>query len=311
MVWSYSAHNCFNRCKRQYYYDHIAAHHNAKDPMRKEAHYLNQLTPSLFWSGKLVEAAIEDVLINRHPNSANVADELYQYSVALGKTQMNFSLSNQFRSVSKSKIGQRKYFRLFEHEYGLEDSYLLQSTMDDVLICCQNFPTMEIPEFSMSLNDLLGLEGLKRCQLPVPLSIFDNSVQCYLDFLSLYQSKVVIIDWKVSKTAASYFADQLRIYGLAIYRSGWARNKELSDIYIYEANLYKGQITRYPLNETIISETEDFIFDSVKRIQRLVNGENFKGLDIENFPQCENYQVCSVCNFRKFCLQERYLYEVQ
>ena len=92
MVWSYSTHNSFNRCKRQFYYN-IAACHNAKDPVRKEAHYLRQLTPSLFWPGNLVEAAIEDILIVGHPKAANIVDELYQYANELGESQMSFSLT--------------------------------------------------------------------------------------------------------------------------------------------------------------------------------------------------------------------------
>jgi hypothetical protein len=303
MRWSYSAHNCFNRCKRQYYYSHIAAHHNAKkDYLRKEAHYLKQLTLSTFWSGKLVEAAIEDVFINDYPKTTNITKELYDYSMRLSEAQMKFSISNQFRSVAKSKTG-RKYFRLFEHEYNMDDSGLLESTLDDVAICFQNYPLMIIPELGMSLSDLLALSNIKKCQIPVPLSMFDTPIQCYLDCLILFESKVIIIDWKVSKTTASNFAKQLKNYGLAVSRSTWGADKCLSDIYVYEANFYNGQITHYMLDEEDIFEIEDFIFDSIRRMEELRGGKEYVEIDIEDFPMCENLRVCQYCNFQKLCFE--------
>lgn len=193
-------------------------------------------------------------------------------------------------------------FRLFEHEYGLDDNGLLQSTLEDAAVCFLNYPKMSIPEMDLSLSDLLALADIKKCQLPVPLSIFNTTVQCYLDCLILYQSKVIIFDWKVSKTTASRFDDQLKTYGLAISRSGWGAGKDLKDICIYEANFYTGQIKKYPLNDGNILETEDFIFDSVRRIEAIVGGKKFAELDAEDFPMCENLRVCQNCNFQKFCL---------
>ena len=303
MSWSYSAHNCFQRCKRQYYYRHIAAHHNAKkDPLRKEAHFLNQLTPSSFWAGNLVEAGIEDVAVNGNANPENIVSRLLRYTRKLADDQLRFSLNNEYRKETKSNIG-RRYFRLFEHEYGMDDSGVLDSALRDAAICYNNFPSMIVPDLDRSLMDLIASESTTRCQQPVPLKLFDSTIQCILDCLIPLGKKIVVIDWKVSKTSASNFEKQLKTYGMAIYHSSWRSDRNLEDIHVYEVNFYSGQIVRYPLDRNAMDETEDFIFDSIKRIQALVQNKKFIGLDVEDFPMCENLTVCQYCNFQKLCIQ--------
>jgi hypothetical protein len=102
MRFSYSSFNCFDRCKRQYYYTQIAANHKAKnDILRKEAHYLKQLTSAQFWPGKLVEATIEDVIVEGriNPSSGNIVHVLFEYARSLAE--------NQFK---KNGVSYREWF---------------------------------------------------------------------------------------------------------------------------------------------------------------------------------------------------------
>ena len=49
--WSFSADRCFRRCERQFFFRDIAAWHNARDPMRREAFVLKQLKTLELWHG--------------------------------------------------------------------------------------------------------------------------------------------------------------------------------------------------------------------------------------------------------------------
>lgn len=301
MGWSYSAYSSFNRCKRQYFYGHEFAHHNAKKiPLKKEAYLLKQLTPSNFWPGKLAEAAIEDILIKNHPSENGIPERLFEYGSELAKRQMAFSLSGDFRRVVKSRIG-REYFRLREHEYGIDDSGLLDSAIDDLRICCERYSSIQLPELGIALSKLLLLTPIKQCQVPISSNLSGTAIQCNLDCLIEYKSRLVIIDWKVSKTLASNFSKQLLTYGLVMSRTKRGLERGLDGILVYEINLFTGNVTRYPLNEKTIAEVEDFIFDSVKLIERITERRERNDLDPEDFPPCENIRVCEFCNFQKIC----------
>lgn len=304
MRFSYSSLNCFDRCKRQYYYSQIAANHKVKnDILRKEAHYLKQLTTAQFWTGKLVEATIEDVLIEgrTNPVSGNIVQVLFEYARSLAENQFNFSLSNQFRNVTKTLAG-RKYFHLFEHEYEIDDIGIKDSVLHDVSKCLGNYPLIFLPEIGMPLHSLLTFADLKKKQAPVPIELFNVKIDCMLDCLVLFNSKIVILDWKVSKTTASDFSKQLMLYALSVSRSYWADNRPLQNIYSYEVNLYNAQTKYYKLDEEKVIKTEDFIFDFVRRVEDFTQNKKYKELDIEDFPMCENLYVCENCNFQKICI---------
>lgn len=302
MAWSYSSYSSFNRCKRQYFYSNEFAHHSArKIPLKREAYFLKQLTPATFWPGKLAEAAIEDVLIKDHPHGDRIPKKLYDYAAKLAERQMTFSLAGEFRRVVKSKIG-REYFRLMEHEYGMDDSGLLESAIDDIRVCFEHYPTVQLKDLGVSLNELLLSRASKQCQVLIPTRLFDTAVQCNLDCRIEYGPKLIVIDWKVSKTSASDFSKQLLTYGLVVSRTKEGLRRGLNNILVYEINLFTGKVTRYPLDEMTIAETEDFIFDSMKMIERITEGRNRNDLDPEDFPPCENLRVCEFCKFQKICM---------
>jgi hypothetical protein len=300
MAWSYSSYTSFNRCKRQYFYSNEFAHHNAKKcPLKREAHLLKQLTHGGFWTGKVAEAALEDILIKDRPPRSDISHRLYEYAVELAKRQMAYSLSGDFRRVVKSSVG-REYFRLLEHEYGLDDSGLLESTIEELKVCFEHYPTIQLKDLGISLNSLLLSTATKRCQEVISTRLFETPIQCNLDCLIEYGSKLIVIDWKVSRTSASDFSKQLLTYGLVVSRTRGSK-RALNDILIYEINLLQGKVTPYRLDEVSIAETEDFIFDSVKMIERVTERRGRNDLDPEDFPPCENIRVCEFCNFQKIC----------
>ena len=63
MTWSFSKHNTFRQCQRQWFFKYKFANSSAKDPMRKEAQRLSKLVNLKAWRGKIVDSVISDFII--------------------------------------------------------------------------------------------------------------------------------------------------------------------------------------------------------------------------------------------------------
>ncbi len=63
MSWSFSAHNSFRKCARQWFYKQHLANHKAKDPLRQEAYRLSKLENIFAWRGKIVDDTISLFII--------------------------------------------------------------------------------------------------------------------------------------------------------------------------------------------------------------------------------------------------------
>ena len=84
MSWSFSAHNTFRKCQRQWFYKQHVANHKAKDPLRHEAYRLSKLENVPAWRGKIVDETISEFVIpslRNHPvtlaQAVGFADRLF------------------------------------------------------------------------------------------------------------------------------------------------------------------------------------------------------------------------------------------
>ena len=95
--WSISAHNCFKKCQRQYFFSNIMAHHNAKDEKRREAYLLKQLSSLDEWKGKLVHLALEKYFVPSLRESNLISlDDLINKTFALAEEQLQFSREKKY-----------------------------------------------------------------------------------------------------------------------------------------------------------------------------------------------------------------------
>jgi hypothetical protein len=63
MIWSFSTHNMFRRCQRQWFYNCVLANARAKDPLRKEAYRLSKLQNVNAWRGHIVDETISQMVV--------------------------------------------------------------------------------------------------------------------------------------------------------------------------------------------------------------------------------------------------------
>src|SRR5688572_14515333 len=122
MKFSFSGERGFRRCQRQYYFRDIAAWHNAKDPVRREAFVLKQLKTIELWRGSVVHRGIEKFVIPSLENNLAVDwNAVGDQTVEMARRQLAFSALRKYRQkgLSKTAAGD-DYCALSVHEVGGE-----------------------------------------------------------------------------------------------------------------------------------------------------------------------------------------------
>jgi len=302
-TWSISAHNAFRRCQRQYYFQYIAANHNAKkDIWRRQAFIYKKLKNLKLWQGSLVDLGIQLYLIDALNNGETISHQkLINQTIELSKQQFNFSLTKSYwnRKNSSSDIG---FCALYEHEYNqpiTDDD--LNHVFQTIELCYDNLFQISLPTNRHTLLiDLIKNASWKKANLQnLNYPMDEIKVSPQIDLLMFTNNKPIVVDWKIAESDSSNYSRQLMICALPIL---YKRNQyQPEDVIILEVNLLKNRIERYNLSKEKISEIEDFIFQSYSDIQMLVRNKSFYEQNIEDFDYANSPTVCYYCNFRKLC----------
>ncbi len=139
--WSISAHNCFQKCQRQYFFRYIMTHHNAKDAMRREAYLVNQLSSLSAWKGRLVHLALERYFVpSLQQGNLISCEDLIQKTLVLGRQQLEFARQRKYREtgITKTRAGD-KYLalKIYEAENNVSTDKI-DKVFDEVRQCYQN-----------------------------------------------------------------------------------------------------------------------------------------------------------------------------
>jgi len=102
--WSFSADRCLRRCQRQFFLQHVAAWHNARDPVRREAFLLKQVKTLALWKGSIVHRGIELYVLPQLQQNTRVDwHQVAQQTIALARRQFVFSAQRRYREAGMSK----------------------------------------------------------------------------------------------------------------------------------------------------------------------------------------------------------------
>ncbi len=120
MIWSFSNHNIFRWCQRQWYYKSIHASWQAKDPLRKETWRLSKLMSINAWRGRIVDKIISDTVVPAMNNGRKVPVEN-----AIKTAKYLFDNQKRVMHQANSKKQLIKFMNdshagFHESEYGLE-----------------------------------------------------------------------------------------------------------------------------------------------------------------------------------------------
>ena len=313
--WSISAHNCFTSCQRKYFFRYIMAHHNAKDPLRREAYLASQLSSVAAWKGKLVHSALETYFVpSLQQNNLISNEELTQKTLALGEQQFEFSQQKQYRQagVTKTKAA-GKYLALKIHERNVDESDAVERVFDEIGQCYQNlYNNQKFIDFLLDRADWYETEfrlsfkhnGVTIVGQPDVLVGYSNSLEgaiaseCDTD-KPLH--KICIIDWKTGKNPNSDYSTQLYIYALSVTNSHRWSDYNLSDLLLVEASLYQNKFNKLSIDRLQKTKIENFINSSISNIEAVTDDHKYNLSKLKNYSYTENPAYCQYCNFESIC----------
>jgi hypothetical protein len=310
MIWSFSGHNQFKRCQRQWYYKNLVASAlSKKDLARREAYILSTLQSIYAWRGSVTDDVITDFIIPKIANkNCPTIDETLAHAKKLCRVRYDFAMSKKYREEGMSKaLAGDSYCALHPIEYGLT-------------ITNEDFKKAWM-EIETSLTNFLGnqelLDYLKSAerlitQRALTFKVGEYTVRGVPDLIALFgDAPPHIFDWKVHVFATKMYQEQLLIYALALERGNRHNDfpadmnmQSAKDIRISEYQLLKNSLRDYSVNDEYLEDIDELISESILEMSLVGADKKFKDVDIQDFTTASYPETCQSCSFKKICWNE-------
>jgi hypothetical protein len=279
--WSFSQHNAFKRCQRQWYFRHIYASSIAKDEGRREAYRLSKLTNLKAWRGKIVDSIISNLVVPAIDRGLSIDLQ------AASKAAWNRFSQQQQLGLQSAKVDDGDFRGFLEVEHGSPPTQAdFDNAWSDVELALRSFF-----DCFFARN---AIEKASTCktQRRIPFSCDGASLIAVPDVICFYtESAPLIIDWKVQTNPVGNYWLQLATYALAVTRCtphrdwpSFPRSLVPTDIELAEIQL----LTHTVRTHTVTSEEVEEIEES-------------KDMRAEDFPTARSPGTCHYCSFKKLC----------
>jgi CRISPR/Cas system-associated exonuclease Cas4 (RecB family) len=279
--WSVSRHDCFDSCRRRYFYSYYAA------PDDPEIERLKRLSALPMWAGSVVHETIEKVLreFDRMPSETE--------QEALVRAAVHSQMLSEWK---ESEAGSPR-FRLFEHEYAVpvdpEDKKIAVGT---VMRSLRNFFRSETlrQAFAAGRERWLTVEDL------LSFKVGETSVFLRMDLAYRQRDgKVVIVDWKTGRREGRFNEVQLAGYALCAAEQGWVQEPEQIETEL--AYLVIPRYVRRSVDRRKIDHARRFIAKSAGNMKALLLDPLLNQARLEDFPMVDRPRLCRRCNYRRLC----------
>lgn len=315
MNWSFSEGVTFSRCPRQWYFKYQLANARAsRVPIRREAYLLSKLDSIWAWRGKVVDHVISRYVLSalkghRLPDPS----ECLEQARRIFEQQLTFGLRHGLREpgLTVSKAGEEfAAFHAVEYGYGLSNEEITQAWSDVKEAIRNFFGQRELLSLLLEAQHLVVQRRL-RYTLELPVYGFVN-IRATPDLVAFYERRSpVIVDWKVKTIGAVDYRIQLGIYALALVYG--RPHKDFperlvtytpQDLELLEVQLLQGAVRVHRLSEEDVAELEEYVYDSVSQMERILDGRRIGQLRAEDFPPARYPETCEACNFRAICWED-------
>lgn len=308
MRFSFSAERCFRRCQRQYFFRELAAWHNARDPLRREAFILKQVKSIELWRGLLVHAGIERFVVPALQANAPVDwDRATGATLDLLQRQLAFSARRLYREKGLRKgANAEDYCALLPHEDGREVSLAELATVE--MAIRRSFANLA------ALDDFwTEVRGRSRYWAELPVSIYYDGARIEVRIDLMYfrsYGKPTIIDWKVYGGNSGSDADvQMALYAWTLCRHpSWSAIRA-EDVELLEVRPLQPEVIRHRCDRATLEALEDRLYRGINEIRALVGDGGYASSDLENFAYANSGTTCVFCPFRSLCQGKPFVQE--
>lgn len=315
MDWSFSEGVTFSRCPRQWYFKYRLANARAKrDPIRREAYLLSKLDTIWAWRGKVVDHVISYYVLpalkgHRLPEPTKCLEQARR----IFEQQLAFGLRHGLREpgLIVSKVGEEfAAFHAVEYGYGLSDQEIAEAWSGVEQAIKNLYAQRELLSLLREAWHLVVQRPLRYIlELPVYGSV---NIRATPDLVAFYDNRPpAIVDWKVKTIGAVDYRIQLGIYALAlIYGRRYKDFPEQlaqytpKDLGLLEVQLLQGSVRMHRLSEEDVTDLEEYVYDSISQIARILDGRPIDQLEAEDFPSAHYPEICEACNFRAICWED-------
>lgn len=298
--WSFSADRCLRRCQRQFFLQHVAAWHNAREPLRREAFLLKQVKTLDLWQGSLVHRATELYVVPKLQEGGTVPwDRVIELTHDMARRQFEFSSRRRYREagITKSAVGD-DYCALIGHETpeGVADADYC-SVIEVVERSLRNMSAME------ALWQEIGGRDRYWPELQVRVTYDVAHIEAHIDLLYFREyGKPTVVDWKISESQGGGDADlQTALYGWALCRHPKWHVARAEDCELLEVQLLSKTILRHRADQATFDRLEDRIYGSLAKMQALGIGDEFNVENLDRFDFAPNPGSCVFCPMRSLC----------
>lgn len=300
--WSFSADRCLRRCQRQFFLQHVAAWHNARDPVRREAFLLKQVKTLALWQGSLVHRGIELYVVPQLQQNTRVDwHQVVQQTIALARRQFVFSAKRRYREagMSKAQAGD-DYCALTGHE--TEDG--VSTANFDAVVHAVRQSLTNLSEMTELWAEVRG-RGKYWPELRVRVNYDAAHIEAHIDLLFFRAyGKPTIIDWKISEAIGGGDADvQTALYAWALCQHPKWGVTRAEDCELLEVQLLSKTVMRHRADSAVFDRLEDRIYRSLNAMQAMGIGDKYDLANIERYDFAANPNSCAYCPVRTLCQQ--------
>jgi len=309
MMWSVSASKAFFQCPKKWYYQNVFATSRTKNPERKEAYLLKHLQSINAWRGKLVDQVITKFIVPRLNKKQEIdASKTLEYANALMESQLTFAKRRMYRNTGV-KTSDCNYCALSEFEGGnslSEES--LNRTREEMANSLLNLINSRL------LIEIAADGTYLVAQRPLQFNFAEASIRCIPDLIVFFIDKPpLIVDWKVEALQYREHWLQLGIYGVALSRTPPHKDfpekcrsttADPTRIALMEFQLLRNQEIKYAITDEDITNIEDYIYLSSKRMLKMVDGRREPEDIIRVLPKAKSPVTCLGCKFKRMCWME-------
>lgn len=303
MTWSPSMHKTLNRCTRQWYFKHKAAHSLAKnDPERIEITRLSKLKTIQAWRGGIVDQIISELIIQRIRRK----EDLSATKILLTARKV---FDKQFLLATGHSMGNgfKPEFSFVDFEYGrviTED--IKGESWREIELAINNF-----------LNDEALIQELRGAEMLLPQWVLQfqhdgvnvKAIPDLIAFSSVSAPK--IYDWKVHTEGIHANEMQLLSYAVALTRARpqdryaeYLLGINPSEIALTEVQLIAdgvGHKRSYQANEENVKRVEDLISSNMLKIHGMGGDLKYAKIQASDFETTDFPGTCKNCPFQKPC----------